>query len=78
MGRIIFFRSLELMRSIGHYSAFLHKNTTKTNARSIAIDIEALMNIWLSKNGSGSETILKSLEGFFTSLGLLKLDPILQ
>ena len=70
--------SLELTRSIAHYSAFLHKNTAKADARSIAINIEALGNIWLSKNRSGSETILKSLEGFFTSLGLLKLDPILQ
>ena len=75
MGRIIFFRSLELMRSIGHYSAFLYKNTTKTDARSIAIDIETLGNIRLSKNWSSSETILKGLKDFFTGWGPLKLDP---
>ena len=78
MGRIIFFMSLELTRSIGHYSAFLHEDTAQTDARSIAIDIKALGNIRLSKNWSSSETILKGLKGFFTGWGLLKLDPILQ
>ena len=70
--------SLELTRSIGHHSAFLHKNTAKTDARSIAINIETLGNIWLSKNWSSSETIFKGLKGFFTGWGPLKLDPIFQ
>jgi hypothetical protein len=78
MGRIIFFMSLELSRSIGHYSVFLHKDTTQTDARSIAINIKALGNIWLSKNMSGSETILKGLKRFFTGWEPLKLNPILQ
>jgi len=78
MGRIIFFRSLELMRSIGDHSTFSHKDTTKADARSIAIDIEALRNIWLSKNWSDSETILKGLKGFFTGWGPLKLNLIIQ
>ena len=70
--------SLELTRSIGHYSAFLHKNTAKTDARSIAINIEALGNIWLSKNWSSSETTFKGLKGCFTGWGPLELDPIFQ
>ena len=78
MGGIIFFMSLELTTSIGHYSSFFHKNTAKTDARSIAVDIETLGNIWLSKNWSGSETILEGLKGFFSGWGPLKLDPIFQ
>jgi hypothetical protein len=69
MGRIIFFMPLELTRGIGHHLAFLHKNTTETDARGIAINIKALVNIQLSENGSGSETIFQSLEDFLTSLG---------
>jgi hypothetical protein len=78
MSRIIFFMSLELMRGVGYHSAFLHKDTTKTDARGIAINIKVLVNVWLSKNGSGSETIFESLEGFLISLGPFELDPILQ
>jgi hypothetical protein len=78
MGRIIFFMSLELTRGIGHHLAFLHKDTTETDARGIAINIKSLVNIWLSENGGGSKTIFESLEGFLTSLGPFELDPILQ
>jgi hypothetical protein len=78
MGRIIFFISLELTRGIGHHLAFLHKNTTETDARGIAVDIKVLVNIRLSENGSGSDTIFESLEGFLTGLGPFKLDHILQ
>jgi hypothetical protein len=48
MGWIIFFMSLELMRGIGHHLAFLHKNTTKSDAGGITIDIKVLVNISLS------------------------------
>jgi hypothetical protein len=78
VGRIIFFMSLELTRGIGYHLAFLHKNTNETDVRGIAIDIKVLVNIRLSENGSGSETIFESLEGFLTSLGPFELDPILQ
>jgi hypothetical protein len=69
---------LELTRGIGHHLAFLHKDTTETDARGIAIHIKVLVNIWLSENGGGSEMIFESLEGFLISLGPFKLDPILQ
>jgi hypothetical protein len=76
MGRIIFFMSLELTRGIGHHLSFLHKNTTETDARGIAINIKA--HIRLSKNESGNETIFEILESFLTSLGPFKLDPIVR
>jgi hypothetical protein len=59
MSRIIFSMSLDLTRGVGYHLAFMHKDTTKTDARGITINIKVLVNIWLSKNGSGSEMIFE-------------------
>jgi hypothetical protein len=40
MGRIVLFMSPECSRCISNHSAVLHKHTTKSDSRSITIDVK--------------------------------------
>src|SRR6266540_3162287 len=75
---IILLVALQLTRSICHDSALLHQNAAKADTGSITIDVEILMNIWLSKDRSGCKTSLQSLKGCLTFISPLKFDPLLQ
>jgi hypothetical protein len=50
MCRIVLFMSPECSRCISNYSVVLHKYTTKSDARSITINVKSFGIIWLSQN----------------------------
>jgi hypothetical protein len=47
---------------IGHYSSFLHKNTSETLLRCITIDREVLGQIWQNQYWGCSQSLLQLLK----------------
>ena len=68
----------QLSRCIGHYSSFLHKNTSETLTRCITIDREILAQIWQNQHWGGSQPLLQFLKVSLALLGPHKLSIFLQ
>jgi hypothetical protein len=70
--------SPECSRCISNYSVVLHKYTTKSNARSITINVKRFRIIWLGQNWSSNEMCSKVVECFFTFLILGEFNSLFQ
>jgi hypothetical protein len=67
-----------LAQSISYYAPILYRHATKSGSRGITIYIKWPVDVRLCKNRSGGKILLQSLESFFTSQTLHKLDILLK
>jgi hypothetical protein len=68
MGRIVLLMSPECSRCISNHLVVLQKHTTKSDSRSITIDVKRFGNIRLSQNWGSSEMCSESVECIFAFL----------
>jgi hypothetical protein len=77
MCRIVLFMTSECSRCISNHSVVLHKHTTKSDSRSITIDIKRFGNVRLSQNWGNSEMCSEGVECIFTFLILGEFNSFL-
>ena len=68
----------QLSGSIGHYSSFLHKNTSETLTRCITIDQKTLVQIRQNQYWGCSQPLLQLFKVSLALLGPHKLSIFLQ
>jgi hypothetical protein len=66
MRGIVLFMTVQLSWGIHNHTTVLYKNTTKSSARCITIDIKGFYDVWLFKHRRCSRQLLQSLECFIT------------
>jgi hypothetical protein len=68
MSRIVLFMSSECSRCISNHSVVLHKHATKSDSRSITIDVKRFGNIRLSQDWGSNEMCSEGVKCILTFL----------